>query len=112
MNLCDDGHSMTSEQRKVLNFYNEGSDQELATIQVSNSDVAHIHFHLRDTRYAGVLEKEGGEHQRAPPFHWMGRPGAKDAVIQEPYHRHAQRDDEASSHARYGFEADGQGTSE
>ena len=34
MNVCDDGHSMTSEQRKVLNFYNEGSDQELATIQV------------------------------------------------------------------------------
>ena len=36
MNICDDGHSMTSEQRKVLSFYNEGSDQELATIQVNN----------------------------------------------------------------------------
>ena len=34
MPILDDGHSMTSEQRKVLNFYNDGSDQELATIPV------------------------------------------------------------------------------
>ena len=34
MPILDDGHSMTSEQRKVLNFYNDGSDQELVTIPV------------------------------------------------------------------------------
>ena len=36
MPILDDGHSMTSEQRKVLNFYNDGSDQELATIPVQS----------------------------------------------------------------------------
>ena len=50
MNLCDDGHSMTSEQRKVLNFYNEGSDQELATIQVNtdtvNSDTWEMKYYV------------------------------------------------------------------
>ena len=39
MPILDDGHSMTSEQRKVLNFYNDGSDQELATIQVNDWNI-------------------------------------------------------------------------